>query len=180
METVLKDLRNRLQALEYFYHQKSKMVVAAIGERKVLIDDLIRGYGDELAGMQIHLRELGERQNAAQAESTRAENVLGERQKEYDAATNFQQDVTNKLLEMEELRAEITQADDTTDAASMYFLTLEFHSANAGDKDPFRSMKCLSNYGRNSSELESAKERARAKTAALMTTVQAGVHGLQG
>jgi len=169
--TVLKDLRNRLQALEYFYHQKSKMVLAAIGERKALIDDLIRGYGDELARMQDHLHELDEKQNAAQTESTRAENVQGERQKEYDAATNFEQDVTNKLLEMEALRAEITKADDTTDAASMYFLTLEFHSQ-------MRETKILSQHEvslelrQKLSELEAAKERARAKTAAL-SAVQA-------
>jgi chromosome segregation ATPase len=169
--TELRDLHNRLQALEYFYHQKSKMVLAAIGERKPLIDDLIRGYDDELARMQDHLRELDEKQNAALAESTHAANVQDERQKEYDAATNFQQDVTNKLTEMEALRAEITKADDTTDAASMYFLTLEFHSQ-------MRETKIVSQHEvslelrQKLSELEAAKERARAKTAAL-STVQA-------
>jgi chromosome segregation ATPase len=169
--TGLKDLHNRLQALEYFYHQKSKMVLAAIGERKSLIDDLIRGYDDELGRMQDHLRELDEKQNAALAESTRAANVQNERQKEYDAATNFQQDVTNKLTEMEALRAEITKADDTTDAASMYFLTLEFHSQMRETKI-FSQHEVSLELRQKLGELEAAKERARAKTAAL-STVQA-------
>jgi chromosome segregation ATPase len=164
----LKDLHNRLQALEYFYHQKNKMVLAAIGERKPLIDDLIRGYDDELARMEEHLRELAEKQTAAQEQSTQAANVQDDRQKDYDAATNFQQEVTSKLTEMEALRAEITKADDTTDAASMYFLTLEFHSQ-------MRETKILSQHEVSTElrqklgELEAAKERARAKTAALST-----------
>ena len=166
--TGLKDLHNRLQALEYFYHQKSKMVLAAIGDRKPLIDDLIRGYDDEIIQMEEHLRELGEKQNAAQKESTQAANAQDDRQKDYDKATNYQQDVTNKLTEMEALRAEITQADDTTDVATMYFLVLEFHSR-------MRETKIVSQHEvslelrQKLGELEVAKERARAKTAALGT-----------
>jgi chromosome segregation ATPase len=166
--TGLKDLHNRLQALEYFYHQKSKMVLAAIGERKSLIDDLIRGYDDELARMDDRLHELDERQKAALAESTHVANVNDERQHEYDLATDLQQDLTTKLTEMEALRADITTADDTTDAASMYFLTLEFHSR-------MRNTKILSQHElslelrQKLGELEAAKERARAKTAALST-----------
>jgi chromosome segregation ATPase len=167
----LKDLHNRFQALEYFYHQKNKMVLAAIGERKALIDDLIRAYDDEIARMSDHLHELNGRQNAAQAESTHAASVLDERQDEYDISTDVQQDVTNKLLELEGLRANITKADDTTDAASMYFLTLEFHAK-------VRETKILSQHEvslelrQKLGELEAAKEHARSRTAAL-GTVQA-------
>ena len=164
----LKDLHNRLQALEYFYHQKNKMVLAAIGERKPFIDDLIRGYDDELARMDDHLHELDEKQKAALTESNHAANLQNALENEYDQATDFQQDLTTKLTEMEALRVQITQADDTTDAASMYFLTLEFHNQ-------VRNTKVISQHDlslelrQKLGELEAAKERARAKTAALNT-----------
>jgi len=167
-ESGLKDLHNRFQALEYFYHQKNKMVLAAIGERKALIDDLIRGYDDEITRMKDHLHELNGRQNAAQAESDHAGSVLDERQKEYDLATDVQQDVTNKVTEMEGLRADITKADDTTDAASMYFLTLEFHGKMRETKI-FSQHEVSLELRQKLGELEAAKEHARSRTAALGT-----------
>ena len=167
----LKDLHNRLQALEYFYHQKSKMVLAAIGERKPLIDDLVREYDEELVRMQDHLRELEGRQSAAQEESNQAAARQDARQSEYDNANTYQQSVTGKLAEMESLRANITQADEVNDVATMYFLVLEFHNR-------MRDTRILSQHDlsmdlrQKLGELEAAKEQARSRSAAL-STVQA-------
>ena len=142
------------------------MVLAAIGEKKAVTDDLIRGYDEQMARMQEHLAELGEKQSMALEESTQAARVLDDLQKDYDAVTGYQQAVTNKLTELEALRAEITQADDATDAASMYFLILEFHSQ-------LRETKIVSQHElslelrQKLGDLEAAKERARAKTATL-------------
>ena len=162
----LKDLHTRLQALEYFYHQKSKMILAAIGDKKAPIDDLVRLYDEEIGRMQDRLRELDERQSAAQEESNEAARVQNARQKEYDTVNNYQQDVTNKLTEMEALRVDITQADDITDVATMYFLVLEFH-ARLRETQIISQHQLSMDLRQKLGELEAAKEHARTKSAAL-------------
>jgi chromosome segregation ATPase len=164
----LKDLHHRFQALDYFYHQKSKMILAAIGERKTLIGDLIRIYDDDLEGMRVSLQELDERQKTAEQESNAAASVQHALQNEYDRVNNYQQDVTDNLTELDSLRAAITKADDLTDVATMYFLVLEFH--NRLRETTIISQHQLSlDLRQKLGDLETAKENARAKTAALST-----------
>ena len=162
----LADLQSRLQALQYFYDQKSKMILAAIGDKKEPIDDLIREFDYELDRMQDRLTELGELLAVAQRESEEATYLQTVRQNEYNDVNQYQQDVTAKLTDMETLRTEITQADDNTDVASMYFLVLEFHGRLR--ETHIISQDQLSTELRiKLGELEAAKELARAKTAAL-------------
>jgi chromosome segregation ATPase len=56
---ALQDLESRLQALQYFFEQKDKMVLAAIGEEKDPIDELIRKFDHEIETMMRRLTELG-------------------------------------------------------------------------------------------------------------------------
>jgi chromosome segregation ATPase len=162
----LSDLQSRLQALQYFYDQKSKMILAAIGDKKGPIDDLIRDFDYELDRMHDRLMDLGEKLAAATKESEEAANLQTVRQNEYNAVNAYQQNVTGKLSDMETLRGDITQADDNTDVASMYFLVLEFHSRLR--ETHIISQNQLSTELRlKLGELEAAKEQARAKAAAL-------------
>jgi hypothetical protein len=162
----LKEINARLQPLEYFYHQKSKMILAAIGDKKVLIDDLIRLYDEQLVLMHERLRELHGKQHAAQEESNEAAHVQEARQNEYDKLIAYQQHVTDKLTEMEALRAAITQADDNTDVATMYFLLLEFQG-RLRETNIIPQHQLSLDLRQKLGELETAKEHARAKSAAL-------------
>jgi predicted nucleic acid-binding Zn-ribbon protein len=164
--TGLPDLQSRLQALQYFYDQKSKMILAAIGEKKEPIDELIREFDYELDRMEDRLAELGEKLALAQAESDEANNLEKLRQNEYDHANQYQQDVTAKLTDMETLRTDITHADDNTDAATMYFLVLEFHG-RMRDTHIIPQNQLSTELRHKLAELEAAKEHARARTSAL-------------
>jgi peptidoglycan hydrolase CwlO-like protein len=162
----LPDLQSRLQALQYFYDQKSKMILAAIGEKKEPIDELIREFDYELDRMEDRLAELGEKLALAKAESDEANNIENVRQNEYNLANQYQQDVTAKLTDMETLRTEITAADDNTDVATMYFLVLEFHG-RLRDTHIIPQNQLSTELRHKLAELEAAKEHARARTAAL-------------
>jgi DNA repair exonuclease SbcCD ATPase subunit len=162
----LKDLHHRFQTLDYFYHQKSKMILAAIGDKKALIGDLIRLYDEELEGMRAHLQRLDEKQKTAEQESNGAESVQKALQEEYDKINSYQQYITDNLTEMDGLRTDITKADELTDVATMYFLILEFH--NKLRETTIHTQHQLSLELRQKlGELETAKENARARSAAL-------------
>ena len=161
----LQDLQSRLQALLYFYDQKSMMVLAAIGDRKGPIDDLIRDFDHEVDRMRDRVRELGEMQAAAQEESAEAASAETARQNEYNKVTGYQADVTGKLTDMEGLRAQITQADDNTDVASMYLLLLEFHH-RLRETEVISQHQLSLELRHTLGELEAAKEKARAMATA--------------
>jgi DNA repair exonuclease SbcCD ATPase subunit len=164
----VKDLENRFHILEHFYHQKKTMVMAAIGDKKGPIDKLIYEFDEALAGMKAALDELAEKVKSAQQESDRAAALQAERQKEYDAVKAYKDDIATQLTNLESLRTLITAADDATDAASMYFLVLEFQAL----------LECTSIISQHQlamdlrhrlGELEAAKENARVKSAVLST-----------
>jgi septal ring factor EnvC (AmiA/AmiB activator) len=169
--TALADLESRLHALQYFYEQKSKMVLAAIGDKKGPIDDLIRDFDHEIERMQDKLNQLGERQEEAQEESDEAARDQKARQDKYDRANNYQTLTTGKLTDMEGLRGDITKADDNSDVASMYLLVLEFHG-ELRETHVISQHQLSLELRQALAELEAAKEHARAKAAAL-SAVQA-------
>jgi DNA repair exonuclease SbcCD ATPase subunit len=161
-----KDLETRLHSLQYFYEQKHKMIMAAIGEKKGPIDELIREFDYELERMQERLAELGENLAEATEESHKADGVQAAKQAEYDIVKGYTQDTLNKLNDMDSLRTAITQADDATDVASMYFEVLEFHSVLSGTNIISQHQLALE-LKQRLGELEAAKEHARAKSAAM-------------
>ena len=162
----IKDLESRLHSQQYFYDQKSKMIMAAIGDKKGPIDELITEFDHEIGAMQTRLAELNDRVISAQQESQRAAAEQNEKQAEYDHAKAYTSDVLAKLSDLDTLRASITTADDATDVASMYFLVLEFQ--NTLDSTEIISQHRLALDLRHKlGELEEAKERARVKSAAL-------------
>lgn len=164
----VKDLENRFHILEHFYHQKKTMVMAAIGDKKGPIDKLIFEFDEALGEMERCIDELAEKVRSAQQESNRAADAQTEKQKEYDAVKTYKDDIGTQLTTLESLRTLITAADDATDAASMYFLVLEFQEL----------LECTSIVSQHHlamdlrhrlGELEEAKENARAKSATLST-----------
>jgi chromosome segregation ATPase len=162
----LADLHQRLHALHYFYDQKNKMTLAAIGERRGPIDDIIRNFDFEVTRMEERLRELGELKDAAQRESNEAAEIQALRQKQYDAANDIQKTLTKTLSELESLRADITRADDKTDVATMYFLMLEFHREMSETRIIAQQQLHLE-LRQRLGELELAKESARMKSGVL-------------
>jgi chromosome segregation ATPase len=166
--TALPDLEARLHALQYFYEQKSKMVLAAIGDKKGPIDDLVRDFDHELDRMQDRLRELGEKQEEAQEESDEAARAQKERQDAYDKVNSYQTSVSANLTDLETLRGQVTKADDNSDVASMYYLVLEFH-AELRETHVISQHQLSLELRQKLAELEAAKEHARSKSAALST-----------
>jgi hypothetical protein len=162
---ALQDIEGRLHALHYFHEQKNKMIMAAIGDKRVPIDDLISDFDHELERMEQKLIELGERQEEAQEESEEADNVQAARQAAYDSVNQYQQHTTDQITDMEGLRTQIMLADDNTDVASMYFLVLEV-GGELHHTHIISQHQLASNLRQKLSELESAKENARAKSAA--------------
>jgi chromosome segregation ATPase len=171
----LKGMQTDLHSLQYFYEQKAKMVAAAIGDKKDPIDDAIQSFDRETEKMEDHLSELGRRRDAAQDEFAKADAIQADRQADYDAAKNYKQDTEARLTDLKALRTSITTADDATDVATMYFLTLEF-------KEVLKDTRLVSQHQlahdlkEKLSLLEAAKEEARNKKSAwneLQTTYDA-------
>lgn len=161
----IKDLESRLHSQQYFYDQKNKMIMGAIGDKKRPIDELIGEFDHELETMQTRLAELNDKVISAQQESQRAAADQTEKQTDYDNAKAYTSDVLAKLSDLDTLRTSITTADDATDDASMYFLVLEFQ--NTLDSTQIISQHRLAlDLRHRLGELEEAKERARIKSAA--------------
>lgn len=161
----VKDLETRLHGLQYFYDQKHKMVMAAIGEKRDLIDDRIRQFDHETDRIGERLEQLRDMRDTAQQDSERADAFQQEKQADYDAVKEYKTATENRLAEMETLKASITQADEKNDIGSMYFLILEFrwvleHTRILSQNHLAHDLK------EELSELEAAKEDARTKKAA--------------
>jgi chromosome segregation ATPase len=162
----IKDLETLLHGLRYFYDQKHKMVMAAIGDKKGPIDEIIREFDYETERLRERLSELNEMLAAAKQESQKATAHQEARQTEYDYVKGYKQRITDHITDLNNLQTSITQADNSTDIASMYFEVLEFH-------DVLENTHLISQHQlamelrQKLGELEQAKEHARAKTAEL-------------
>jgi chromosome segregation ATPase len=162
---AFQDLQTRLQSLQYFFDQKNKMASAAIGDMKAPIDELIRDFQHDIERMQRRLSELKDERDAAQKESENAASDQAKLQQRYDTLNQYQPKLTAQLTDMENLRSQITQYDDKNDAASMYFLLLEFRN-ELRDTYIISQHKLAAELREKLGELEAAKEQARAKSAA--------------
>jgi hypothetical protein len=167
----VKDLEQHLHTLRYFYEQKHKMIEGAIGERKGRIDELICAFDYKIETMQGQLTDVGQQLVTATAELQRANDSQTAKETEYNTAKSYLQTLTNKLSDLDSLRGQITQADDATDVASMYFLVLEFehelHHTHIISQHEL-ALELRHKLG----DLEAAKEQARAK-AAVVNSLQA-------
>lgn len=160
----IKTLETTLQGLQYFYDQKQKMVMAAIGDKKGPIDDLIREFDYETAGMKERLAELTDALAKATQESNQAGSTQTAKQAEYDKVKGYMTAVTANLTDLGTLRSSITQADSSTDIASMYFEVLEFQH-ELSDTGLISQHQLALELKQKLGELELAKEQARAKSA---------------
>jgi hypothetical protein len=161
----IKGMQTELHGLQYFYDQKAKMVSAAIGEKKDPIDDAIQSFDRDTEKMEDHLEELGRRRDAAQTEFYKADAIQAERQSDYDAVKNYKQGTDAKLNDLKALRTAITQADDATDVATMYFLILEFKEVLEHTRLVSQHQLAL-DLKEKLSLLEATKEEARTKKSA--------------
>jgi len=160
----IKDLETHLHSMRMFYEQKHKMVMAAIGEKKDPIDDMIRDFGYETDAMQRRVEELALRLEEATREAAKATQHQVVKQAEYDAVKGYTDRITSQLTDMDNLRTSINQADTSTDVATMYFDVLEFHDVL--EKTHLMSQHELALELRNKlGELELAKEHARMRNA---------------
>jgi chromosome segregation ATPase len=161
----VQQLEATLHGLQYFYDQKTKMVMAAIGEKKEPIDLTIREYDHETGQLRERLQELATMLRAAQGESEKADAIQAQKQRDYDHVKAYKTKTEDQLKQLDALRGDITTADDATDVASMYFLVLEFkhvleHTRIVSQHHLAQQLK------EELSELEAAKEAARARKAA--------------
>jgi len=111
--------------LDYVLEQKTKMVAAAVQDKKEAIDRKIRDYDHRIHEQENKVRVLGEQVAEAKKEYDETSRDQTMKQAAYGHAKNTQADETAKITELKTLKDQITAADDQTDAASMYFLTLE-------------------------------------------------------
>jgi chromosome segregation ATPase len=162
---AFQDLQSRLQSLQYFFDLKNRMASAAIGDLKAPIDELIRDFQHDIERMQKRLSELKDERDAAQKESENAASDQAKLQQRYDTLNQYQAKLTAQLTDMEDMRSQITQYDDKNDAASMYFLLLEFRN-ELRDTHIISQQRLAAELREKLGELEAAKEQARAKSAA--------------
>ena len=160
----VKTLETTLHSLQYFYDQKHKMIIAAIGDKKGPIDELIREFDYETSRMQERLAELADRLSTAQQESQRATTNQNAKQADYDAVKAYTQKTQAKLTDLDSLRTSITQDDTATDVASMYFHVLEFQDVLSNTSIVSQHQLALE-LRQTLGELEQAKEHARVKSA---------------
>ncbi|HTB15637.1 MAG TPA: hypothetical protein VK752_28900 [Bryobacteraceae bacterium] len=162
----IKDLETTLHGLQYFYDQKHKMVMAAIGDKKGPIDETIREFDYETVAMEDRLRELNQEVAKITVESQNATTTQAAKQAEYDKVQGYQQDLTAKLTDLNNLRNSITQSDSSTDIASMYFEVLEFQK-ELKSTDLIPQHQLALELKQKLGELEQAKEQARSRSAEL-------------
>jgi archaellum component FlaC len=160
----IKNMHTELHGLHYFYDQKTKMVAAAIGDKKDPIDDAIQSFDQETERLKDHLEGLARARDEARAESVRADAIQADKQTAYDGYKNYKQDTHAKLQDLETLRTASTQADEATDIATMYFLILEFKHVLHGTHIVSQHQLAL-DLKEKLSQLEAAKEDARQKKA---------------
>jgi len=160
----VKGLETNLHSLQYFYDQKHKMIIAAIGDKKGPIDELIREFDYETSRMQDRLAELDDKLSMAQQESQRAATAQNAKQADYDAVKAYTQNTQAKLSDLDTLRTAITQDDTATDIASMYFHVLEFQDVLSRTNILSQHQLALE-LRQTLGELEQAKEHARVKSA---------------
>jgi hypothetical protein len=160
----VKGMETDLHSLQYFYDQKHKMIIAAIGDKKGPIDDLIREFDYETSRMEERLTELNEGLAEAQQESQKAAAVQTGKQNEYNAVKAYPQNTQTQLTDLDALRTSITQDDTATDIASMYFHVLEFQNELSTTHIVSQHQLALE-LKQKLGELEQAKEHARLKNA---------------
>ncbi len=158
-------LRKDRDDLEFFLEQKSKMVAAAVLDKKDAIDRIIRDYDLALQEQGQKVGGLGTRTEEAQEHYQEAADLAQQRQQQYDTAKAVQQTITNALTELQTLRTSIVSADDKTDVASMYFLTLEMRHVMHHTHIPSQG-QLADTLNEALAGLEEAKEQARARKAA--------------
>jgi DNA repair exonuclease SbcCD ATPase subunit len=161
----IKNMHTELHGLHYFYDQKTKMVAAAIGDKKDPIDDAIQLFDQETERMTDQLEGVARARDEAQSESAKADAIQADKQAAYDGYKNYKQDTNAKLQDLEALRTTITQADDATDIATMYFLILEFKSV-LQITHIVSQHQLAQDLKEKLSQLEAAKEAAREKKSA--------------
>jgi chromosome segregation ATPase len=162
---TVKDFETRLHTLQYFYDQKHKMVMAAIGDKRGPIDELVAGLDYEIEKMRERLEELGEKRAGAGEESKLADAAQAEKQSRYDEVKSYKTVTDGKLTDMESLSTAIKAADDATDIASMYLEVVEFERV-LSDTKIISQHQVAQELKQRLGELETAKEHARARSAA--------------
>jgi chromosome segregation ATPase len=160
----VKQLEKDRADLEYFLEQKTRMVAAAVQDKKEAIDRKIREYDHRIHEQDNKVRQLAEQEGEANEEFDEATRDQQAKQDAYDQAKNTEKKETDQIAALKDLKDKVTGADDQTDVASMYFLTLEMRRLI--DHTHIRSQSELSERLNEAlSALEDAKERARGRKA---------------
>ncbi len=157
---ALKDLQTSRGDIEYFYEQKSKMVNAAIGDKKDPVDHMVRKYDADTERTEAHAAQLKDRVDEANEALQEAGKKATHREEAWTKVMTYQQRLQQKLDGLKTLRTLITSADEANDAPSMYFLVLELKALL--DHTNIESQQVLATrVNRSIDELEEAREHKR-------------------
>jgi chromosome segregation ATPase len=158
----LKDLQKSRDDIEYFYDQKSKMINAAIGERKEPVDHMVRDYDAHIQHLEGQAEQLKERLDAANEALQEATTKAAHREDAWNKVKSYQQRLQAKLDELKTLRDQITKADEANDAPSMYFLVLDLKALLAHTNIESQQ-QLAARVNKSIEELEEAREHKRTR-----------------
>ena len=122
---ALPNLKNEFSDDANYADTKMRMILCAVEQYKGAIDQKIADYDRKVEQKAAALEQLKAQKEQAQKQLEVAEKDLENKQKQFDYWKNLKTDTDAKLAEIRDLKTQIEKADDLSQAATMYFLTLE-------------------------------------------------------
>lgn len=157
---ALRDLQKTRDDIEFFYEQKSKMINAAIGDKKEPVDHMVRDYDAHTQQLEAAAEQLRERTDAAKEALREASTKADHREDVWNKAKSYQQRLQKKLDDLKSVRDRITKADEANDAPSMYFLVLDLKWLLAHTSIETQQ-QLAARVNKSIEELEEAREHKR-------------------
>jgi chromosome segregation ATPase len=122
---ALPALQADVQALRDYLANKQRMIEAALGDQKAVIDKTIQDVDSGLAAKQDDLNKKSAAKVEAANQQQAAQDALDQKQATFDAYKQFKSNLQKQDQEMQQLRGTIEKEDEKNNTANMYFWALE-------------------------------------------------------
>jgi chromosome segregation ATPase len=125
---ALPNLQKDRDDIEKYLDAKIPMIYAAVKDKKEDIDDKINEYDKNLREKNEKLKEIKDKHDRYNEAYQYAQGRSQDKQEEYDEKKSYQKNISGKIEDLKNLRKEIGQEGEKSNAASMYFLSEEMKS----------------------------------------------------
>lgn len=113
---------------EEYFNTKSRMIEAAIGDKKDKIEEQINEVDKEIQDKEAEVVKLEGEHNEAKGAYEAAKEKAEKKQKEYEFVKEYQKNVDTKLKELKRLNQEIEREEEQANTELMYVLMKEYES----------------------------------------------------